>query len=106
MKASKTTITKECNKYDDIDLMLFDFYMHYDLPEQEYHIYRIYNTLKKEASTASHRYKIRVNRIFREKAICTPLPFPEVDTLFERMRSCFIMKIRIYKKFFSLVIDK
>ena len=43
----------------------------------------------------SKRYKIRMNRLFRERVGGTFLPFPEVDTPYERMRSRFIIKFKI-----------
>ena len=35
----------------------------------------------------SRRYRIRMNRLFRERVGGSFLPFPEVDNLFERARS-------------------
>ena len=41
----------------------------------------------------SDRFKIRMNRIFREQAGIKNIPHPEVDNLYERVRSGII---RIY----------
>ena len=35
----------------------------------------------------SRRYKIRMNRVFREYGGLKRIPYPEVDNLFERIRS-------------------
>lgn len=35
----------------------------------------------------SDRFKIRMNRIFREQAGIKNIPHPEVDNLYERVRS-------------------
>ena len=40
-----------------------------------------------EKVTFSHRYKIRINRVFREYGGIKRIPYPEVDNLFERIRS-------------------
>lgn len=40
-----------------------------------------------EKITFSRRYKIRINRVFREYGEVTRIPYPEVDNLFERIRS-------------------
>ena len=40
-----------------------------------------------EKITCSHRHKIRMNRLFRERVGGTFLPFPEADNAFERLRS-------------------
>lgn len=52
----------------------------------------------------SDRFKIRMNRIFREQAGIKNIPHPEVDNLYERVRSGIIriyllMAHRIRKKF-------
>lgn len=43
----------------------------------------------------SYRYKIRMNRLFRERiGSKTFLPFPEVDNAIERFRSKVVIKFR------------
>ena len=54
----------------------------------------------------SDRFKIRINRIFREQAGIKKIPHPEVDNLYERVRSCIIRAFllvihRVKKKFNS-----
>ena len=54
----------------------------------------------------SDRFKIRMNRVFRERAGIKNIPHPEVDNLYERVRSCilraFLLVIhRVKKKFDS-----
>lgn len=54
----------------------------------------------------SDRFKIRMNRIFREQAGIKKIPHPEVDNLYERVRSsiirAFLLVIhRVKKKFNS-----
>ena len=43
----------------------------------------------------SKRYKIRMNRLFRERVRGSFLPFPEEDNLYERVRSKLVIKIKI-----------
>ena len=43
----------------------------------------------------SKRYKIRMNRLFRERVGGTFLPFPEVDNFYERVRSKLVIKLKI-----------
>ena len=43
----------------------------------------------------SRRHKIRMNRLFRERARSAFLPFPEVDNLYERVRSRLVIKLKI-----------
>lgn len=43
--------------------------------------------------TFSRRYKIRMNRVFREYGGIKRIPYPEVDNLFERIRSKIIVFI-------------
>ena len=45
--------------------------------------------------TPSRRHKIRMNRMFRERVGGTFLPFPEVDTPFERVRSKIVVMFKI-----------
>ena len=42
--------------------------------------------------TPSKRHKKRMNRLFRERVGGVFLPFPEVDNLYERVRSKLIIK--------------
>ena len=55
----------------------------------------------------SDRFKIRMNRVFREQAGIKKIPHPEVDNLYERVRSGIIrtyllmahrLKMKIQKK--------
>ena len=48
-----------------------------------------------ELPPPSKRYKIRMNRLFRERACGAFLPFPESDNLYERFRSRLIVKFKI-----------
>ena len=48
-----------------------------------------------EVPPLSKRYKIRMNRLFRERVGGSFLPFPEEDTIYERVRSYFIIKFKI-----------
>ena len=41
----------------------------------------------------SNRHKIKMNRMFREKANCKELPFPEVDNIWERLRSKLVIML-------------
>ena len=43
----------------------------------------------------SKRHKIKMNRLFRERVGGSFLPFPEEDTLYERLRSWLIIKLKI-----------
>ena len=48
-----------------------------------------------EMPPPSKRHKIRMNRLFRERVGGSFIPFPEVDTIYERVRSHFIIKFKI-----------
>ena len=48
-----------------------------------------------EMPPPSRRYKIRMNRLFRERVGGSFLPFPEENTLYERVRSKLIVKLKI-----------
>lgn len=50
-----------------------------------------------EPIEVSHRHKIRMNRIFRERVGGKFLPYPEVDNVFERTRSWFVVKLNLVK---------
>lgn len=50
-----------------------------------------------KAEAPSKRHKIRMNRLFREYAGSTFLPYPEADNLYERIRSKIIRKLKINK---------
>ena len=43
----------------------------------------------------SRRHKIRMNRLFRERVGSSNLPFPEVDNIYERIRSKIVIKLKI-----------
>ena len=45
------------------------------------------------------RYKIRMNRLFRERVGGSFLPFPEEDNLYERVRSKLVIKLKINEFF-------
>jgi len=45
----------------------------------------------------SKRYKIQLNRLFRERIGGSLLPFPEVDCFYERVRSKIIVKLKIHE---------
>ena len=48
-----------------------------------------------EMPPMSKRHKIRMNRIIRERTGGAFLPFPEVDNLYERIRSKLVKKLKI-----------
>ena len=50
-----------------------------------------------ESVEVSHRHKIRMNRLFRERVGGKFLPYPEVDNVFERTRSWFVVKLNLVK---------
>ena len=50
-----------------------------------------------ESIEVSHRHKIRMNRIFRERVGGKFLPYPEVDNLFEKVRSWVVIKLHLVK---------
>ena len=50
-----------------------------------------------EPVIVSHRHKIRMNRLFRERVGGKFLPYPEVDNVFERTRSWFVVKLNLVK---------
>ena len=43
----------------------------------------------------SRRFKLKMNRLFREQVGGSFLPYPEVDNIFERTRSNLIIKFKI-----------
>ncbi len=48
-----------------------------------------------ELPPPSRRHKIRMNRLLRERCGSSRLPFPEVDNLYERVRSKIVVKLKI-----------
>ena len=50
-----------------------------------------------EITPPSKRHKIRMNRLVRERARGSYIPFPEVDNLYERVRSKLVIKLKINK---------
>ena len=52
-----------------------------------------------ELPPPSKRYKIRMNRLFRERACGPFLPFPEVDCFYERVRSKLVIKLKLNEFF-------
>ena len=50
-----------------------------------------------EIPPPSRRHKIRMNRLFRERVGGTFLPFPEEDSLYERLRSKVVVKLKLNK---------
>ncbi len=57
-----------------------------------------FKSMLKENVTFSRRYKIRINRIFRERIGVSFLPYPEVDNLFERIRRKIVIAYNSHKK--------
>lgn len=45
----------------------------------------------------SKKHKIKMNRIFREEVGSENIPFPEVDSLFEKIRSRMVRVINKFK---------
>lgn len=58
---------------------------------------REFDSIKEENVEFSDRFKLRMNRMFREQAGIERIPYPEVDTWFERMRSVFKRRILIFR---------
>ena len=52
-----------------------------------------------EIPTPSKRYKIGMNRVFRERVGGDFLPFPEMDNFYERVRSKIVIKLKINEFF-------
>ena len=52
---------------------------------------RIVDILTMDFGEVSHRHKIKMNRIFRELVGGKFIPFPEVDTWVERIRSSIVV---------------
>ena len=52
-----------------------------------------------EIPSLSKRHKIRMNRLFRERVGRAFLPFPEVDNLYEKVRSKLVIKLKINEFF-------
>jgi len=50
-----------------------------------------------EIPPLSRRHKIYMNRLFRERVGGEFLPFPEEDSLYERLRSKVVVKLKINK---------
>lgn len=50
-----------------------------------------------EIPPPSRRHKIRMNRLFRERVSGEFLPFPEEDSLYERLRSKVVVKLKLNK---------
>lgn len=50
-----------------------------------------------EPIEVSHSHKIRMNRLFRERVGGSFLPYPEVDNIFEKTRSWFVVKLNLVK---------
>ena len=76
------------NKPDALDALLTEAFKHYKFEKE----LAEFNALPDEEIKVSRRHKIRMNRIFRERVGSpTFLPYPEVDNLFERIRSKIII---------------
>jgi len=58
---------------------------------------REFDGIKEENVEFSDKFKLRMNRIFREQGGIKRIPYPEVDTWFERLRSALRRKILIYR---------
>ena len=50
-----------------------------------------------EPIECSRKHKLKMNRIFRELVRSKFLPFPEVDSIYERVRSWLIVKLHLSK---------
>ena len=50
-----------------------------------------------EPIECSRKHKLKMNRIFRELVQSKFLPFPEVDSIYERVRSWLIVKLHLSK---------
>ena len=72
---------------DECDYYLFCF--------SEFHLISEEELKDIEVPPPSKRYKIRINRLFRERVGGTYLPYPEVDSFYERTRSKIIVKLKI-----------
>ncbi len=51
--------------------------------------------IKDIEATTTRRHRIRMNRWFREQVGGFRIPFPEVDNLYERIRSKLVVKLKI-----------
>ncbi len=49
----------------------------------------------------SDRHKRKMNRIFRETAHCSKIPYPEVDNFFERFKSKVIVTVSTFLEMFK-----
>ena len=58
---------------------------------------REFNNIEESNLEFSDRFKVRMNRIFREQAGIKRVPYPEVDTWFERVKSSFNRRILIFR---------
>ena len=52
-----------------------------------------------EITPSSKQHKRRMNRLFRERVGGAFLPFPEVDNLYERVRSKLVIKLKMNEFF-------
>ena len=52
-----------------------------------------------EITPSSKQHKRRMNRLFRERVGGVFLPFPEVDNLYERVRSKLVIKLKMNEFF-------
>lgn len=58
---------------------------------------REFDSVKGENVEFSNKFKLRMNRMFREQAGIKHIPYPEVDTWFERVRSAFTRRILLFR---------
>lgn len=72
---------------DECDYFFLCYPGDYSIDEEE--LYAI------EIPPPSKRHRIRMNRMFRERVGSSFLPFPEVDCLYERVRSKIVVKLKI-----------
>lgn len=56
-----------------------------------------FDSVKGENVEFSDNFKLRMNRMFREQAGIKRIPYPEVDTWFERVRSAFVRRILLFR---------
>lgn len=50
-----------------------------------------------EGFIPDRRHKIKMNRLFRERVGGTFLPYPEVDNIFEKIRSHIVIKLQLHR---------
>ena len=84
----------EEDKPDAFDRLLYEAFKNYDFQKE----LDEFNSLPTEDIKVSHRHKIQMNRIFRERVGGSFLPYPEADNLFERIRSKIVIARNTHKE--------